>query len=70
MTEMYLAEGICLRRDPGSDKDLASNRVRCPNNPFIAAGTDKAIIDDHGGIWSDSFKRWLTSLIKEMEKKA
>jgi pimeloyl-ACP methyl ester carboxylesterase len=63
LTQHFRALGLCLVRDPPTADDAKNNKVRCPYNPFLVAGTNKEIINGHNGIWNELFSNWLSEFI-------
>jgi hypothetical protein len=63
LSEGFVANGLCLTRDPTPHNDDQIIQLR---NPFLIAQTTSDIIKDHNDIWNKNFSGWLFAYINEL----
>jgi hypothetical protein len=57
--DQFCQGSICLRK-----KDSLAQ-----GNPFLMTKTNEAVLNGHNGIWTDSFLRWLTGFVFELDRR-
>jgi hypothetical protein len=63
LSESFVANGLCLARDPTPHND---DQIIQPRNPFLIAWTTSDIIKDHNDIWNEKFSGWLFAYVNEL----
>jgi hypothetical protein len=63
LSESFLADGLCLTRDP---KPHNRDQIIQARNPFLIAQTTSDIIKDHNDIWNPKFSNWLFAYINQL----
>jgi hypothetical protein len=63
LSESFVANGLCLARDPTPHNE---DQIIQPRNPFLIARTTSDIIKDHNDIWNEKFAGWLFAYIDEL----